>query len=273
MARMARLKVKDGPAYYLVTSHTVWERQKAFTEKEKDRFVALLKKLSKLFFVQVFAYVVMDNHFHLVVKMLPSSYFSDEEILKRVRDFYPHPPSLDLHYWRRRLEDLSEFVKLLKQLFAQWYNRKHSRSGHLWSQRFHSVLLEKGRALLAAMMYVDLNPLRAGMVKKASGYLWASYSARIAGVKWLADVEECGEIDDLKAYMACIEGQAQAEGYNVALKADYLMIRIRHMTRGIVLGGREFVEEVLFRFNVKGRKGGKKSYPLPQLELFSAKLR
>ncbi len=273
MARMARLKVYGESAYYLITSHTVWERQKAFTGEEKDRFVALLKKLSRLFFVQVLAYVVMDNHFHIVVKVLPSTYFSDEEIVRRVKNFYKHPPSWDLHYWRRRLEDLSEFVKLLKQLFAQWYNRRHSRSGHLWSERFHSVLLERGRAVLAAMMYVDLNPLRAGMVKKVSGYLWTSYSARIAGARWLAKVGECGEIGDLKDYMACIEGQAQMEGHPVAVRADYLMVKIRHMTRGIVLGGKEFVEEVLLRLTKRKFIGRKESFLLSELQLFSVKLR
>ncbi len=165
MPRTARVKLKGEVAYYFVASHTVWERQNAFTHYEKQHFLTLLRKLSKLFFVDVLAYVIMDNHFHLLIlliRMVPSINFSDEEVLRRIEFFYGPKKivsAYELPYWRRKLEDLSEFVKYLKQLFAQWYNKRHNRKGHLWSQRFHSVLLQKGEAVIAAAIYTELNPI------------------------------------------------------------------------------------------------------------------
>jgi putative transposase len=74
-----------------------------------------------------------------------------------------------------RMYDLSVFQKELKGQFAQWYNRLHKRVGHLWSERFKSVIVEKGQALAAVSAYIDLNPVRAGICEDPKDFCPCGY--------------------------------------------------------------------------------------------------
>ncbi len=81
-----------------------------------------------------------------------------------------------------RMYDLSEFCKSLKQRFSQYYNKKYDRSGTLWDQRFKSILVEGSRnALLTMAAYIDLNPVRAGMVEDPKDYRWCGYGEAVVG--------------------------------------------------------------------------------------------
>ena len=74
------------------------------------------------------------------------------------------PERLRYRLWAQ-VNDLSAFMKLLKQRFSQWFNRTHQRTGTLWEERFRSVLIEgTGPALATVAAYIDLNPVRAGLV-------------------------------------------------------------------------------------------------------------
>ena len=80
-----------------------------------------------------------------------------------------------------RMHDLGEFMKGLLQRFTQWFNRAHSRTGRLWEDRFKSVIVEDGVAAKTICAYIDLNPVRAGMVKDPADYRWSSYGEAIGG--------------------------------------------------------------------------------------------
>jgi hypothetical protein len=80
-----------------------------------------------------------------------------------------------------RMQDLAEFMKGLLQRFTQWFNRAHSRSGTLWEDRFKSVIVEDGLAARTISAYIDLNPVRAGMVEDPADYRWSSYGEAIGG--------------------------------------------------------------------------------------------
>lgn len=81
-----------------------------------------------------------------------------------------------------RRGDLSVFVKELKQRFTQWYNRRKHRRGTLWEDRFKSVLVEGSENALSIMAaYIDLNPVRAGMVDDPKDYRWCGYAEAVAG--------------------------------------------------------------------------------------------
>jgi hypothetical protein len=79
------------------------------------------------------------------------------------------------------MHDLGEFMKGLLQRFTQWFNRVHSRTGRLWEDRFKSVIVEDGVAAKTISAYIDLNPVRAGMVKEPADYRWSSYGEAIGG--------------------------------------------------------------------------------------------
>jgi REP element-mobilizing transposase RayT len=85
--------------------------------------------------------------------------------------------------YTRRMHDLSEFMKSLLERFTKWFNRRHSRAGTLWEDRFKSVIVESGTAARTIAAYIDLNPVRAGMVSDPAEYRWSSYGEAVGGGK------------------------------------------------------------------------------------------
>ena len=83
--------------------------------------------------------------------------------------------------YTRRMHDLSEFMKSLLERFTKWFNRAHSRTGTLWEDRFKSVIVESGTAARTMSAYIDLNPVRAGMVADPAEYRWSSYGEAVGG--------------------------------------------------------------------------------------------
>ena len=75
---------------------------------------------------------------------------------------------------RDKLSSLSEFVKEIKQSFSRYYNKRHHRRGTLWGERFKSLIVEKGETLINCLAYIDLNPIRAGLVERPEDYRWNS---------------------------------------------------------------------------------------------------
>jgi hypothetical protein len=82
-----------------------------------------------------------------------------------------------------RMHNLSEFMKTLLQRFTRWFNREHQRSGTLWEERYKSVIVESGTAARTMAAYIDLNPVRAGMVEEPADYRWSSYGEAVGGGK------------------------------------------------------------------------------------------
>ena len=85
-----------------------------------------------------------------------------------------------LEPFRKRMNDISIFIKELKGRFAQWYNRRYGRYGALWAERFKSVLLEGGQAVAAIAAYIDLNPVRAGLCEDPKEYRYCGYAEAVA---------------------------------------------------------------------------------------------
>ncbi len=80
-----------------------------------------------------------------------------------------------------RMHDLGEFMKGVLQRYTQWHNRTHARTGRLWEDRFKSLIVEDGVAAKTIAAYIDLNPVRAGMVTDPADYRWSSYGEAIGG--------------------------------------------------------------------------------------------
>ncbi|MCP4754814.1 MAG: hypothetical protein GY866_28395, partial [Proteobacteria bacterium] len=82
-------------------------------------------------------------------------------------------------HFRKRWSNLSEFVKDIKQNFSRFYNKTHDRKGTLWGERFKSLIVQDGSTLINCLAYVDLNPLRAGIVERPEDYRWNSLGYHI----------------------------------------------------------------------------------------------
>ena len=155
--------------------------------------------LSSLFAIELCAYAVMSNHYHVVVKLVPdeATQWSDDKVLERWTALF-HGPLLVQRYrdgevldaaekntlqsicrvYRARLKSLSWFMKCLNEPIARRANAEDGCTGHFWEARFQSQPLKTDRALLAAMAYVDLNPVRAGLAKTPESSEHTSIRAR-----------------------------------------------------------------------------------------------
>jgi hypothetical protein len=124
----------------------------------------------------------VGNHFHLLVKMIPENRFTDEDIQKRFVMFYGDSRAFakgQIPYLHAKLSSLSEFMREIKVGFARYYNRRHNRRGYFWGDRFISVIVEKGETLINCLAYIELNPLRAGLVDRPEEYRWNSLGYHI----------------------------------------------------------------------------------------------
>ena len=179
MPRIARLKVKGQPAVYHVISRTALDGF-VLGDVEKEFLVNLIKRLSKVYFAEVLGFCIMGNHFHLLVRMHSGIGVDDEEIKQRFKLYYGKDSKREvddkevIKALRKKWANLSEYVKEIKQGFSRFYNRRHGRKGFFWSDRFKSVIVDKGETLINCLAYVDLNPFRAGIVKKPESYRWSS---------------------------------------------------------------------------------------------------
>jgi len=171
-------------------------------------FVKLMRLYAEYHEVEVLSFVVMDNHFHLLLEVPPKKKgatvpMSDEVFLEKVKAFCSKAYYVDVKQTLIRLregadsgtigadsaaeelkarhtcrmKDLSCFMQGLKRRFTQWFNKTHDRTGTLWEGRFKSILVEDGFAARVISCYIDLNSIRAGMVERPEDYRWSSYGS------------------------------------------------------------------------------------------------
>jgi len=198
-----------GQAYH-VMSRTAGGA-KLFGDTEKEAFLRLMWRMAKFSGLEILTYAVMANHFHILVKVPERAKFlkrfegegGEERLLEhlsllysrgylaavrqelaRVREAGRESEAEDiLDTFRKRFCDLSIFVKELKERFSRWFNKHHERRGTLWMERFKSVLVEDGEALRTMALYIDLNPVRAGLVEDPKDYRWTGYGEATGGSK------------------------------------------------------------------------------------------
>jgi REP element-mobilizing transposase RayT len=190
------------PAIYHCVSRVV-DRRFAFEDREGEHFRKFLRMQEKFSGCRVLSYCLMSNHFHILLEVppMPEGGISDDGLLQRLSAIYSEAfvavVGKDLSDARTagnevrvreiharftyRMHDLSECMKTMLQRFTRWFNRTHARTGTLWEERFKSVIVESGVAARTMAAYIDLNPVRAGMVKDPADYRWSSYGEAIGG--------------------------------------------------------------------------------------------
>ncbi len=189
MPRTSRMVVSNEKAVYHVMSRTALEGL-PFKDIEKEELVRIIKRFSKLYFSDVLGYCIMGNHFHLLVCMTPPKDISDSEIKSRYLLHYGEDSELSfsdnmIPALKNKWASLSEYMKEIKQTFSRFYNKRHNRRGTLWGERFKSVLVEKGETLINCLSYIDLNPIRAGIVERPEDYRWNSLGYHLQIIKMI----------------------------------------------------------------------------------------
>ncbi len=229
--RKALISLADTP-YYHITSRCV---RRAFLcgvdhysgrnyEHRRQWVVDRLRLLSSLFAIDVCAYAVMSNHYHLVLKLCPEQLeeLDDEQIMDRWCALFRGPILVQryrsgeplsaaeratitdiVRVWRGKLSSISWFMRCLNQPIARQANLEDKCTGKFWECRFTSQALKTEEALLSCMAYVDLNPIRAGMAESPETSEHTSIQERIRPVFNLQGAIECqtrnGDLMDFKA--------------------------------------------------------------------------
>ena len=166
-----------------------------------------IRELASVFTIDVAAYAVMSNHYHVVLRVDAdrAAGLTDDEVLARWTRLFTGPMLVQrylqpaaraamgdaerakvqemAHIYRQRLCDLSWFMRVLNESIARQANAEDGVKGHFWEGRFKSQALLDEQALLAAMAYVDLNPIRAGMVESLENSAHTSIAARLAELR------------------------------------------------------------------------------------------
>ena len=257
--RSQQVSITDTP-YYHVVSRCV---RKSFLcgydrdtdknyEHRRDWIEGRIRILSSLFAIDICAYSVMHNHYHIVVKLCvnEAEAWSDDEVLHRWCSLHKGAPLVQKYLkgdelsppereavsdciavYRRRLQSLSWFMKCLNEPIARQANTEDGCSGHFWEARFKSQALLTEDALLSAMVYVDLNPIRACMADTPEKSDYTSIKERITQQLDLATtIKQQTESESLRAFDLPLKPLAKLEG-NLTL----------NMQNGIIFGAVEYL--------------------------------
>lgn len=205
-ARKNLVSLNDTPYYHVVARcvRRAWlwgfdEYAGRDYSHRKEWVLERLSQLTAVFTIEICAYAVMSNHYHLVmyIDVGRAKCLSREEVYERWTQMFRAPPLVErwrsgtaleaerrmaecvIEKWRMRLSDLSWFMKCLNEHLARRANLEDNCDGRFWSGRFRSQALLDEAGLLTAMAYVDLNPVRAGIARTPEESEYTSIYDRI----------------------------------------------------------------------------------------------
>jgi REP element-mobilizing transposase RayT len=299
--RRPRLFVHDTfpeTAYHIVSR--VSHRLRLFEDEEKAMLVSLMRRYARFCGIRVLTYCMMGNHFHWLLEVeerpVNADQMSDAELVERVRRCHGKQVAamlqaeleslllsgntlLHAHIrgkYLKRMWNLSAFVQSVKQRFTVWFNRRHKRKGTLWEERFKSVVAMGPEAVASVAAYIDLNPVRAGLVEDPADYRWSGYGEALSGGKGAKEAQRglqralcdregsvLSNVETRKRYLewyrCWIYGRGEARGLDANGKpmkpgfakaevvkeledegripaVEQLTRTVRHFTDGLVLG-------------------------------------
>jgi REP element-mobilizing transposase RayT len=169
-------------------------------EHRRQWIVDRMRLLSTVFAIDLCAYAVMSNHYHVVIRVDADTagHWDGREVAKRWLRLFSGPPFIQdwlsgsklspgerlladhlIRKWQKRLADVSWFMRCLNEPIARMANREDGCTGRFWEGRFKSQALLNEKAVLACMAYVDLNPIRAAIAKTPETSDYTSIQSRI----------------------------------------------------------------------------------------------
>ncbi len=283
--RQARIKVENGKTavYHCVTR--VVGSAMLLDKHAREVLRKQMRYMADFCGVELITYCILKNHFHVLIRIPGEQVFPDSELLRRFKLLYEKDVKKieeleevlkqggkearkEREKLLRRMGDVSHFLKELKQRFSIWYNKKHGRFGTLWAERFRSLLLEDSpEAVSCVAAYIDLNPVRAGIVADPKDYRWCGYAEAASGdlvfrgslARMFEDKTSMQGVmaeyrkllfikgssveqeDQSKVREELVEEVLNQEGR--LSQAQVLRLKVRYFSDGAVLGSKEFVNE------------------------------
>jgi REP element-mobilizing transposase RayT len=235
---------------YDKTTGNDFEHRRAWFEKR-------LEKLSTAFAINICAYAIMHNHNHLVlhVDSEKAKCWSDIEVLRRWHSVHPNKAISAMYLdpsqrktltslqistvkktvkvYRERLCSISFFMKALNQYIASKANKEDDCTGKFWESRFKSQALLDERAIISCMIYVDLNPIRAGIASSLASSHYTSIKKRLAAIK------VGRQPANLKCFRTSLENKSTALNINL----DYYLQLLAQTAKRIKLARNESVSK------------------------------
>jgi putative transposase len=209
MPRRPRVQLPGVPLHVIQRGNN---RQACFYAEEDYRFyLEWLAEYAKKAGCQVHAYVLMTNHVHLLLSSI-------------------------------RADGVGALMKGLGQRYVQYVNRQYRRSGTLWEGRYRSCLVQQDAYLLSCQRYIELNPVRAGMVEHPGEYRWSSYGCNGQGQ---TDPVVVPHLLYLQLGETAAERRRRYRALFRSDMDDKLLEQIRSATNGnYVLGAERFAEQI-----------------------------
>ena len=262
MARTRRIKFSDRDALHHVTSRISGRQMLLADAGVKNDMLDALERAAEFSGVNVGAFALMDNHFHIVVQVpFHEVPVPEGEVLRRYgvlmggkarerlearleslrRSGGPAASEAELDRLRARMHDLSQFVKTFKEEFGRLFRRRNPYPGTLWEGRFKSTLIGEAEYLRRCAAYVELNPVRAGLSSRAEGYAWNTVGAARRGNEFAVRCRE---------WLLSVLGLS---GGDSPLVEAALMRRVVQFSSGKILGSAAFVAEMLGLFSDRVR--------------------
>ncbi len=212
MARQWRIEYPG--AYYHVLSRGNGNQYIFLSDQDRFNFLALLKELSERFNIHIYAYVLMGNHYHLLLKTPEAN--------------------------------LSKAMQWFGTTYTRRFNMLNDKNGHLFQGRFKSIIVENDAYLLRLSLYIHRNPLRAGTVDRLADFRWSSYLYYAYGKKapsWLKTnliLNQMNGKEKNKIYRGKVQHYADERG---SIYED-----VKH---GLVFGSGDFLEDLKEKFLLK----------------------
>lgn len=205
MSRPLRLEIKDG--LYHIFSRGIEKRRIFYEPYDYQKFIDIASSAIPKYKIVVYAYALMNNHYHLLLKTLESNL------------------SIVLHY--------------INTSYVGYFNYKYKRGGHLFQGRYKSILVESDAYLLELSRYIHLQPVKNSIVKNLIDYSWTSYKNYINGggivnTSWLTDYFSKNLNNARKEYRRFIEDKIKSY--------DFEPSRVAY--KNIILGSTGFIKKI-----------------------------
>lgn len=257
-----------------------------FGDQEKEYFLQTLERYASGFYINIHAFAIMSNHLHILVseRTQEARIASAKELTDRYHMIFgldAEPPigrveadgsiTVDddggIERLRNRLGSVSRFVQEYKQTCSRWFNKRHQRKGYLWGDRFGGTAVERGDPELVCSAYIDLNAVRAGIVKIPEAYRWCSLGMRVRNphraksllaplllsemyptitLPWYRlFVYRCGQMPMPGKASISAEIAAEVEAVHGRLGiGERAAYRIRNISEGVAIGSQVFVSAI-----------------------------
>ncbi|MBC2695620.1 MAG: transposase [Desulfobacteraceae bacterium] len=213
MARQWRIEYK-GALYHVLSRGN--QRQPIFRDdNDRTMFLDIIAEASERFLIEIYAYVLMENHYHLLFKTVEPN--------------------------------LSKTMQWIGTTYTRRFNLRHGESGHLFQGRFKSIIVGNDAYLSQLSYYIHRNPLRAGMVDRLADYQWSSYNAYAYKKKkpdWLKTdliLSQSGAKDKHRAYRLKVQRYSEEK--------TKIWEDVRH---GLIYGSETFIKKIRIRFLKNG---------------------